>query len=194
MASKNDMIMPAKINQSIGRKTWQILGIAALSVFLSACVEQDKRDLESYVEEILSRKAPGIPDIPTFPPYQLYSYSSSDAKDPFKPFFEKPGTDLDTAGEQTGCQGPDSDRLREELEAYPLDSLRMVGTIEREEQLYGVILSTEGAIHRVSIDNFLGRNHGRIINIREEAIEILEIVPDGQGCWQERESEIALVE
>ena len=96
-------------------------------------------------------------------------------------------------GKASGLFGS-SDRIREELEGFPIDSLRMVGTIERGETLWGVVRNQEGAIFRVTIDNFLGRNHGRVIEIREEAIDLIEIVPDGQGCYQERNTQLALSE
>ena len=190
------MTKPTNNRTALPNRFWRF-ALAALCVLsLSACVDRDMSDLQRYVKDVLARKAPVIPEIPTFPPYQLYAYSSSDGKDPFKPFFEKPVGDIAQPMDTGPCEGPVSDRLREELEAYPLDSLRMVGTIEQQEELYGVVLSSEGAIHRVALDNFMGRNHGRIIDIREEAIELIEIVliPDGKGCWQERSTEIALIE
>ena len=166
---------------------------AALVLGLGGCVDRDMSDLERYVEEVLRRQAPVITPLPQIRPYEIYSYQSSDKKDPFQPFFT-PDLAPPQREEQAECPGPDNDRLREELEAFPLDSLRMVGTIEHDEVLYGVVLSSEGAIHRVTMDNFMGRNHGRIVDIVEEQIELIEIVPDGQGCYEERTTRLALIE
>lgn len=167
--------------------------VALASVALAGCVERDMTDLQRYVEEVLARQAPVIAPLPQVRPYEIYAYQSAGKKDPFEPFFGNRGNDRPETT-QTPCPGPDPDRVREELEAYPLDSLRMVGTIERDEVLWGVVLSAEGAIHRVTVENFMGRNNGRIVDIREEAIDIIEIVPDGQGCWQERDTTLALIE
>ena len=165
----------------------------ALALGLGGCVDRDMSDLERYVEDVLARQAPVIAPLPQIRPYEIYSYQSSGKKDPFQPFFTPEATPQEQP-EQTECAGPDPDRLREELESFPLDSLRMVGTIEREETLWGVVLSSEGSIHRVTIDNYMGRNHGRIVDIVEEEIELVEIVPDGQGCYQERNTRLALIE
>ena len=175
------------------RPLGRALMATALGLALSGCIDQDMSDLERYVKDVLARQAPIIAPLPQVKPYEIYAYQSSDKKDPFQPFFT-PDSSPPEQEEQAECPGPDSDRLREELEAFPLDSLRMVGTIEREQKLWGVVLSSEGSVHRVTIDNFMGRNHGRIVDIAEEQIELVEIVPDGQGCYQERSTRIALIE
>lgn len=172
---------------------WRALMAATLALVLGGCVDRDMSDLERYVQQVLERQAPVIPPLPQIKPYEIYSYQSSDRKDPFQPFFT-PDVSPPEPEKETECAGPDPDRIREELEAFPLDSLRMVGTIEREDTLWGVVLSAEGSIHRVTIDNYMGRNHGRIVDIVEEEIELVEIVPDGQGCYQERNTRLALIE
>jgi type IV pilus assembly protein PilP len=166
--------------------------LAAMAVTLGGCVDRDMSDLQRYVENVLSREAPVIAPLPQIKPYELYAYRSSEKKDPFEPFFTQGEEVVDPT--PRSCPGPDPDRIREELEGFPIDSLRMVGTIERGETLWGVVRNQQGAIFRVTIDNFLGRNHGRIIDIREEAIDLIEIVPDGQGCYQERNTQLALSE
>jgi type IV pilus assembly protein PilP len=170
-----------------------VLLTTALVLGLGGCVDRDMSDLERYVEEVLARPSPVVAPLPQIKPYEIYAYQSSDKKDPFQPFFT-PDSAPPKQEEQTECPGPDKDRLREELEAFPLDSLRMVGTIERDGTLWGVVLSSEGSIYRVTMDNFMGRNDGRIVDIVEEQIELIEIVPDGQGCYQERTTRLALIE
>jgi type IV pilus assembly protein PilP len=168
---------------------------------LTACIEQSNEDLERYVEDVMSRSSTKIEQLPPIRPYELYAYESgqNDRKDPFQTFFEKkgsvdPGPPPCTPGVDPNCVAPDPDRNKEELEFFPLDSLRMVGTIEQDDAIWGVMLSAEGTVHRVTIDNFMGENNGRILNIREEAIELLEIVPNGTGGWLERPTKVALAE
>lgn len=158
-------------------------------------------DLETYVEEVLARQSEEMEPLPQIKPYEVYAYQAGEreAKDPFRPFFEQEGAgdqppEQCQPGVDPGCVAPDPNRNREELEFYPLDALRMVGTLERDGQTWGVVLSPEGTIHRVTVDNHLGRNHGRITDIREEAIELIEIVPSAQGGWQERPTRMALSE
>ena len=165
---------------------------AAMAVMLGGCVDRDMGDLQGYVEDVLSREAPEIPPLPPVRIYVPHAYQSAQKKDPFEPFFTQGEEVVDEA--PRNCPGPDPDRIREELEGFPLDALRMVGTIEREETLWGVVRNAQGAIFRVTVDNFMGRNHGRIVDIREEAIDLIEIIPDGQGCYQERNTQLALSE
>jgi type IV pilus assembly protein PilP len=100
------------------------------------------------------------------------------------------------AAAQAGGSGPrpDPDRRREYLERFPLDALDMVGTIELEDRMFGLIEDVDGTIHRVREGNYLGQNHGRILRVTPVAIELMELVPDGTDGWMEREARIALAE
>ena len=176
--------------------------VVASSLLLGGCMTpQNNADLEAYVQEVLGRSSTKIEPLPPIPPYAVYTYASgqADKKDPFQTFFEKPDqesvqVEQCTPGVDPNCIAPDPDRRREELEFFPLDSLRMVGTLEQEGEIWGIVLSSDANVYRVTIDNYMGQNHGRIINIEEEGIELLEIVPNGTGGWLERSTKVALAE
>jgi Tfp pilus assembly protein PilP len=85
-------------------------------------------------------------------------------------------------------------RNREELEEFELDSLRMVGTMEDTTDHWGIIVDTDGIVHRVSVGNYMGMNIGKIVNIFEDRIELREIVKNNQGRWEERQAALALTE
>jgi len=169
--------------------------LVAAALALSGCVEQDMSDLQAYAQEVLSRKGSRIDELPPVEPYEVYSYASSGAVDPFEPFYkeEAPTPEGPLADSGSGIR-PDFDRNREELESYSLDSLRMMGTLELGEELWGIVRSPDGTIHRVQAGNYIGRNHGKIISISEESIDLNEIIQDGQGGWQERSASLALVQ
>lgn len=80
------------------------------------------------------------------------------------------------------------------MEGYSLDTLRMVGTVQMKDVLWSLIKVSDGTIHRVSEGNYLGRNHGRILRILPDKIEIMEIIREPQGTWRERQVAIALSE
>ena len=176
--------------------------VVASSLLLGGCMTpQSSSDLEAYVQKVLGRSSTKIEPLPPIPPYAVYTYASGQAgkKDPFQTFFEKPDqesvqVEQCTPGVDPNCIAPDPDRRREELEFFPLDSLRMVGTLEQEGEIWGIVLSSDANVYRVTIDNYMGQNHGRIINIEEEGIELLEIVPNGTGGWLERSTKVALAE
>ena len=88
---------------------------------------------------------------------------------------------------------PDPNRRKEELEAFSLDQLRMVGTLEQDEQTWGLVKTSDGTIHRVAPGNYMGQNDGRITRISEDKIELIELVPTGSG-FLEKEAAVALGE
>jgi len=165
-----------------------------VSLLLAGCGVNDLSDLKSYASEVLARKGTRIAELPPVEPYEVYTYASSGGTDPFEPFF----TEQKKSSEETAAVGnglsPNFDRNKEELENFSLDSLRMLGTLELDEELWGIVRSPDGTIHRIQTGNYVGRNHGKIVAIYEDSIELNEIVEDGRGGWQERTAGLALIE
>jgi type IV pilus assembly protein PilP len=87
---------------------------------------------------------------------------------------------------------PDDERNREFLEQFPLDTLRMVGTLQLGETSFGLVQTSDGLIHRVIPGNYMGQNDGRITEVNESEIELIEIVSNGIGGYLEREATVAL--
>ena len=85
-------------------------------------------------------------------------------------------------------------RRREALEAFPLDALKMVGTLAQKDGVWAIIKAPDGLVYRVTRNNYLGQNYGRITKISEDKVELVEIVPDGLGGWQERRASLVLAE
>ena len=87
---------------------------------------------------------------------------------------------------------PDFDRVRDELESHPLSELRMVGMLTRSGVYHALIEDALGEVHRVTNGDYLGRNHGQIQNISERQVNLVEIVPSGNGGWVERPQTLTL--
>ena len=165
------------------------------------CVNRDKSDLDNYVAEVLQRPGGQIEPLPPIRPYQRYLYQSADAKlrDPFQTFLNKaPDQEVALEHRNDAVQQRYADEIsahnREELEGFELDSLRMVGTLQNNDELWGIIQDNAGTVHRVQIGNYLGRNYGKILNIQEERIELREVTKDPDGRWEERQASLALNE
>lgn len=176
------------------------LAVAILAgSMLGGCVSKDMTDLENYASEVLSRKSGRIEPLPEIKPYERYLYRAADAgaRDPFEPFYderpERVAARVDDAQQQRYRQEIEF-RNREELENHDLDSLRMVGTLQNEQDLWGIVLDRTGTVHRVKVGNYLGRNVGKIINIGEDRIDLREIIADGQGGYEERQAALALTD
>ena len=164
--------------------------VAACGALLAGC-SRDMYDLEQWVEEIKSRPAVRIEPLPQVKPYETFVYSAHGERSPFTP--SAPVRQV-VADDGSGGVRPDTDRNREYLEDFPLDTLRMVGTVTMGGETYALILSTDGAVYRVTVGNYLGQNHGRITAISETTVTLIEIIPDGMGGWTERAAAVALSE
>jgi type IV pilus assembly protein PilP len=168
-------------------------------VLLGGCVSSDMSDLESYTAEVLARPGGRIEPLPEIKPYEAYAYQSAaeGMVDPFELFYEQKQAkqeEVTDTGMTRELEMEIKVRNREELEQYELDSLKMVGTMDDTEQLWGIIVDPDGIVHRVTVGNYAGRNIGKIVNIFEDRIELREIVRNSQGRWEERQAAIALIE
>ena len=161
-------------------------------LLLAGCDHQSKREsLEGYLDEVKSRDLSQIEPLPEVKPYETFTYSAMNLRSPFvAPEPEKVVLDLP---EDNGIR-PDVNRRKEPLEAFPLDSLRMVGTLMKNQTMWAIIVDSEGTVHRITQGNYLGQNHGKIQKVDEEKVFIKEIVSNPRGGWQEKEAVMALTE
>lgn len=157
---------------------------------LVGCIEPDVSDLRAYVNEVKSRPRGKVDPIPTFPPYEPFTYTAASLRSPFLP---PDKVELALEREESQAVRPDETRLKEHLENFSIDEFRMVGTLEKDQRIYALLRGANG-VHRVKIGDYLGRNHGRIIKIDRGQIEVVEIVPDGEGGWLERPRILSLQE
>lgn len=173
------------------RRILQCVALIALFSLLG-CDHQSKReDLEQYIAETKARHIAQIEPLPEVKPYETFTYQATNLRSPFvTPEPEQVVLDLPA---DNGIR-PDTNRRKEPLESFPLDSLRMVGTIQKERRLWAIVVDTDGTVHRITKGNYIGQNHGKIESINEEKILIKEIVSDPRGGWQEKESSMALIE
>ncbi len=162
-----------------------LLAIVALG--LGAC-GSDMDDLDSYINSVKARPGGRIEQLPEITPYEIFTYVA-DAEGLRSPFV--PDTPQ-AAGSAAGGASPDPDRPAEFLESFPLDTLRMVGTLDINETVYGLVQTSDGLIHRVVPGNYMGQNDGRITEITESEIVLVEIISDGIGGYIERDAAIGL--
>lgn len=167
--------------------------VLSLAAVLSACGRAGMDDLNSFVAEVKQRRGPPLEPLPELKPYEAFVYQAFELRDPFSVASVGDVADVTETTRDSGIS-PDQKRPKEVIESYPLDALRMVGHLDREEDLWGLIQDPTGTLHRVQPGNYAGQNHGRIIRVTEERIDLTEIVPDGLGGWMERQASIALSE
>lgn len=170
----------------------KIMGWFIVGLLLYGCSEEQKTQaLKAYVDQVKSRSAMPIEPLPEVKPYQSFIYSAQELRSPFVP--PKPQEEQVVIALENGIR-PDIERRKEALEGFPLDSLRMVGTLEQNSQVWAVIMDTDGVVHRITQGHYVGQNHGKVVQILEEKVVLKEIIPDGRGGWQEREASMALLD
>ena len=169
-------------------RTFVTLMVAA--VLLTACSGRDFSDLDGFMAEKRSRPGGIIAPIPTFKAYEAFAYSATVLRSPF----DRPIEVREIAQLQAiSAIKPDDTRAKEFLEQYTFDSLRMVGSLERSGTDWTLVKDPDGGVHRVKLGNFLGRHHGKIVEMDDTFVAVLEIVSDGtQDGWVERPRTIKL--
>ncbi len=162
------------------------LALTLVAIALSACgIGSD--DLDQYINQVKARPGGRIDPLPEITPYEVFSYIA-DAQGLRSPF--RPDTPQSTG--RGGGPRPDVERSREYLESFPLDTLGMVGTMHIDQTMYGLVQTADGLIHRVIPGNYMGQNDGRITEISESEIELVEIISDGIGGYIERDAAVGL--
>jgi type IV pilus assembly protein PilP len=165
-----------------------ILSIAPAAILLISGCSKDVNDLYSFIEAEKASNVGSVKPIPQFKPYESFSYTASELRDPFVSTIEldeDPGMTADALH-------PETNRPKQPLEAFPLDTLAMVGILEQKENRWGLIKDPQNLVHRVKLGNYMGKNEGRVIEITETDIRLVEIVPDGIGGYIERDASIAI--
>ena len=164
--------------------------LTACSLLLTAC-EGKQDDLDRYIAEVKERPATPIPPIPPVRTYTPYQYEGLVGRDPFR---QSTTEGAEQVGPSTNTQGPrpDLQRTREYLERFELDTLTMVGTFNKESSEWALIKDPDGVVHRVSVGNYMGQNHGKVSSISNDEVQLSEFIADGVGGWLVREASIAL--
>jgi type IV pilus assembly protein PilP len=161
------------------------LAALCLALALSAC-GAGERELQDYIDTIKARPGAPIEPLPEVRPPPSFVYEAGGRRSPFTP------TEPERVAGQAAGIGPDQNRPREFLEQEPLDSLTMVGTLRNSRGDFGLIQDAQGRVHRVTIGNYLGQNHGRIMSITDSEILLDEVVPDTLGGYVNRQASIGL--
>ncbi len=156
---------------------------------LSACADKSMQDLYGFVDQVKSLKAGYIEPLPKIEQIKTFAYVGDGRRDPFALLSGEEGSEFENA--DNGIY-PDSNRHKEELESYPLDSLRMVGVLEQDEVIWALILNRKNTIYRVKSGNYMGMSHGQITQVTENKVELTEIVSDPGGGYRERQASLVL--
>jgi type IV pilus assembly protein PilP len=154
---------------------------------LASC-SSEINELKTFVRDSEKGLPRRIDPLPPVKPFEPFTYEGFDLPDPFKP--RKLAPPKEGGG---GGLAPDLNRRKEPLEAFPLEQLKMVGTISQGKDTYAIVRADK-TLYRVKKGNYMGQNFGLITDVTESEIKLKEIVQDSAGDWAERQSILPLLE
>lgn len=158
-------------------------GLLLLLLLLAGCGGEEHQDIKQWMKEESGNLRGRVPPLPEIRPFPVVSYDGGSLVDPFKAAKLEP--ERASAKAEGGGLKPDLDRRKEPLEAYPLESLHMVGTLEKTGVVTAIVLAGRN-VHQVRTGNHLGQNFGVVTLVTPATIQIKELVQDATGDWVER--------
>ena len=165
-----------------------LLPLMAIATLVGCTPNTDYSDLNQYMKEMDERTPGRIEPLPTIETVAPFSYQVSNKRSPFEPPILVKKVDRKSGPKVT----PDFNRVKHYLEGFTIGQLSMVGTLAREGTKFALVQDTEGSVTTVRSGDYMGADHGRILEVSDASIELIEIVPDGTGGWVERARTVAL--
>lgn len=163
-----------------------------LPLVLAACGDSGTQEVKQWMDQVRQQTPVVVQKLSPPKKFTPFTYDAKNAVDPFDP--AKLSSALAKSRATTGGRfKPDLNRRREPLESYPLDTIRMVGTLEKPGLRYA-ILQADKAILQAKVGNYVGKNFGMITKISDTEVDIREVVQDASGEWVEREAKLELQE
>ena len=181
---------PRALSADTAVRVPRLLAAAVAVLALAGCsrgvtsTPGDAPNLETWVAEVKARPAPPLDPLPVMQQFETFEYAAQGLRDPFSNAF--------TDRSNGSGPRPDSDRRKQTLEQFPLDSLDMVGTLGDGGSMVALVMAPDKVTYRVRPGAYMGQSDGRVTDVLEDRIELVELVPDGAGGWLERPATVAL--
>lgn len=160
-------------------------------VFISGCFD-DTADLRAHITSVQETTTSRIAAMPEAQEFTHFDYSVQSLRSPFDA--PKPEAIQEKMQQMSGCLSPDPRRRKQPLEKFSLSDLTMRGTLGELGVTWALVEASDATLHRVSVGNYVGLFNGRITAVSQESVKVIELIPDGAGCWAERETIVAMVE
>ena len=164
----------------------KLLPLSVITLTLVACSGDGGDDLDAFMLNAANDMSKTVQPLPEVLPYTPLQYNADGTlSDPFKP----------RKASSTGSLQPNTNRPKEALEAYPLESLKYVGSMSKNKLTFALIKTPDNTVQQIKVGNYLGPNYGLVTAINESDIALKEIVQDDlTGDWVERTASINLQE
>ncbi|MES2247405.1 MAG: pilus assembly protein PilP [Pseudomonadota bacterium] len=172
----------------------KVLWLALATLGLSACGDSDQEDLQRWMVEERAQVKPSVPPISEPKKFTPQAYTEASSFEPFNMLKLTQALRRESNQPSTSeLIAPELARRKEALEAFPLDSMAMVGSMNRNGQPVALV-RVDKLLYKVRVGEYLGLNYGRITRINETEVALREIVQDAAGEWIERVATLQLQE
>lgn len=162
------------------------------ATLLAACGGEEQRELKQELAELTKDYRGQVPPLPQVRPYEPVPYTAEGQIDPFRPERIEV-VQASRSSDAASKIAEHEKRLKEPLEAFPLESIQMLGTITQDKETFALVKAGPN-LYRVKKGNYMGQNFGVITAIDESQISLKELVQDSGGEWVERSSALQMVE
>jgi len=164
--------------------------LIVIVVGISGCFD-DTADLRTHIATVQANTPNTIEPMPAILAFDQFDYSAHSLRSPF----DKPEAEAiqQKIQQMSGCLSPDPRRRKQPLETFSLSNLTMRGTLGEQGIIWALVEASDATLHRVAIGSYLGLNNGRITAVSQQKVQVTELIPDGSGCWVERETVVKMV-
>lgn len=173
----------------------RLLCIACSGLLLTACGSSGEEELRQWMAEQRAAARPHVTPLTEPKQFQPQDYVAQAELDPFSAQRLTQALQRDSAQTASNAAliAPEMSRRKEPLEAYPLDAITMVGSLNKAG-VPTALVKVDNLIYQVKVGNYLGQNYGKITKITETSVQMREIVQDATGDWIERPATLDLQE
>ena len=166
-----------------------IRSLILAGVLLAGC-GQKMDDLDAFIKQVESAPPSAIEPYPAFSSQPAFKYTASNLRSPFQRLHNSRQTVR--LIQMANCQRPDIKRAKMTLENYGIDALSIQGFFTTSQRIFAIIVANDGTLHKIAVGDRLGLFHGRVTSIRQNTLYYTELIPDGTGCWKEKQSKLTV--
>lgn len=165
----------------------KLLWVPAL--LLSGCFG-DTTEIKEYMIDVQANTKAYIAPMPKIPEFDHVTYTADTLRSPF--VVPKPEAIQEKMQQMSGCLSPDPRRRKQPLEKFALSDLTMRGTLGELDITWALVEASDATLHRIAVGGYVGLYNGRITEVSQNNVKVVELIPDGAGCWVERETVVAM--
>jgi type IV pilus assembly protein PilP len=173
----------------------RLFATVTLATVLAGCGSSGQEELQDWMNVQRAQTKPKVDPIPEPKKFTPQPYTQESSTDPFSnlKLTQALKRESSQSTSNAGLVAPELTRRKEPLEGFPLDSMKMVGSLMKEG-LPVALVRVDNLLYQVRPGNYLGQNYGKIVKVGETEVVLREIVQDAAGEWIERTATLQLQE